>query len=253
MQASNLQPYANPALPSYPILKFDGHTGCAYVTLRHATWVSHEWGFHVGKWLGRLLVLLAAIWLWGRWEETDVFIRGVLIFLFVLLFGRGIVTVVRRSLQGFLARQLFCQRLRVWFTPREIAIQSHRFPIGLRIGRNWQDQSIHTRFVVAPSTPAAEKHQGIRQRSAMDVAHLVSARVLRLVLAVDTRREVNQIGRMAAQRAITIADIDADDAERLCAVLQAAGTLSAGGVIPHPKRGQHAAFAAHSTGTDIDS
>jgi hypothetical protein len=24
-------------------------------------------------------------------------------------------------------------------------------------------------------------------------------------------------------------------------------------VIPHPKRGQHAAFAAHSTGTDIDS
>ncbi|GAB5407511.1 MAG: hypothetical protein Aurels2KO_57420 [Aureliella sp.] len=87
----------------------------------------------------------------------------------------------------------------------------------------------------------------------MDVAHLVSARVLRLVLAVDTRREVNQVGRMAAQRAITIADIADDDAERLCAVLQAAGTLSAGGVISHSKRGQHPAHTDHSTGTDIDS
>lgn len=250
---NNLQPYANPALPSYPVLKFDGRTGCAYVSLRHATWVSHEWGFHVGKWLGRILVLLAAIWLWGQWEETDVFVRGVLIFLLVLLFGRAIVTVVRRSSQGFLARQLFCQRLRVWFTPKAIAIQSHRFPMGLRFWRQWQQKSIHTRFVVSACASAAEKQRGLRQRAAADMAHFVSARVLRVVLAVDTRRDVSPAGRMAAQRAISIANLDADDAERLCAVLHAAGALSTGGVLPNYRHSQQGPNSKQSSGTDIDS
>ncbi|HBE68594.1 MAG TPA: hypothetical protein DDW52_10645 [Planctomycetaceae bacterium] len=253
MQASDLKVYASPALPSHPVLKFDGRTGCAFVTLRHATWVSHEWGFHVGKWIGRLLVLFAAFWLWGQWEEIDVFIRGVLILLLVLLLGRGIFTVVRRSLQGFLARQLFCRRIRVWFTPKAIAIQSHFFPLGIRFWRHWDRQSIHTRFVVAPSVSASEKHQGLRQRSAADIAHLISARVLRVVLAVDTRRDVWQAGRLAAQRAITIADIDVEDAERLCIVLQAAGALSAGGIVLQPSRHTASQPTQPSLGTDIDS
>ncbi|HBE71054.1 MAG TPA: hypothetical protein DDW52_23150 [Planctomycetaceae bacterium] len=252
MLANDLKPYTNLALPSRPVLNFDPSTGHGYVTFRHATWVSHEWGFHVGKWLGRLLVLFGAFWLWGQWEETDLFIRIVLVLLLVLLLGRGVVTIVRRSFQGFFARQFFCHRLRVWFTPSAIAIQSHLFPLGLRFRRRWKEQSIHARFVIAPSASAALEHQGLRQRAAIDTAHFMSARILRLVLSSDTRRQVRQVGRSTAQRAITIADIDAEDAERLCAVLQAANALSVGGVLPKASSHQETSSRGQPCGQDID-
>lgn len=238
---------SSPGLPTSPRLMFDPKLKRASVSFRHATWRSHEWALMTGKAIGFAVLIAVLVQIWGLTGGFEVLGRIVIVMVAAAVLGPWLGFLVRRSLQGFLARRIFASRTSAWFTRRGIAFRSSLFPEGVLIWWEWRGLPVSGSFSLSADPAASERGSFFSDRPSYDRSHFDSARVLRVVLrTLTTATAANQAGSVHPVRAIPITEIDEATAERVSVVFSTAAALTMPRVEDAPTRNSN-------RGVDIDT
>jgi hypothetical protein len=229
MNSATFTRVTSPGLPSWPSLLLDTRHKRAVVSIRLATWRSWLWAHRASLLMGWCVNLWAGWWVW-EWSEllADPLVGGCLA---VLGFGVGgalTKPLFPPALDGFLARQVFASRSRVWFTPEVIAFRSRLYTNGVLLWRRWRDQPVQFKFDITSDPEAAEQRSAMTPAQAALGPRLQSAHLLRLVISTfDPSRVFTQATQANVVRSLPLLEVDLCDAQRLTVVLSTAAALTA--------------------------
>ena len=248
MSKPNFVQVSAPGLPPWPQLWFDAQHKHAVVSARLATWRSVE---SAARACGIIWLLGSIIAGWRLWLHfSDQFQRGEA--LLVTLFCVAIVVafarpIVHGAFRGFLARQIFCSRVRVWFRPNAIAFRSRLYSSPVVLWRSWKGDPVQGRFELTNDPEAAELDDWDARKRIQGSAHLKHAYVLRMIVTTtNPHKELTFTHQSNFVREIPMLEISAEDSARFTTVLTAAASLTA--TKPDDVRPNNQA----TTGIDID-
>lgn len=229
MNNSDFVQVTAPGLPPWPQLWFDAKHKHAVVSARLTTWQSVE---NAARACGIiwLLVSICAGWrLWGYFAERIQRGEALLITLFcsaiLVVFARPIV---HGAFRGFLARQIFCSRVRIWFRPDAIAFRSRLYSAPVVLWRSWKGDPVQGRFELTMDPEAEELDDWNARKRMQGSAHLKHACLLRMIVTTtNPQRDLTCTHQSNFVREIPMLNISAEDSARFTTVLSAAASLTA--------------------------
>ncbi|WP_425400422.1 hypothetical protein [Aeoliella sp.] len=235
-----------PGLPSHPPLMFDPRERSAKVTLRHSTWKSVEWAIYTTE-LSTWVTLGLLVWLlWVKLPISDPMFRALVLLYAMVLPFYFVRFTFPLTLQPFLARQVFCTRTTLRFTPHLVVIRSHLFARPVVIWREWKTAYVKIRFVVQPDREAIAYAGGLGPKRRFPTDHLRDSRMLEVVLTTVYRNRSIDFDRQGSLlRSIPITEADSRLAMQMTMVYAAAVILTA--------PDQKPSSSQPTGGTDIDA
>tara|TARA_R110002049_G_scaffold309101_2_gene516884 strand:+ start:3810 stop:4550 length:741 start_codon:yes stop_codon:yes gene_type:complete len=237
-----------PGLPTWPALYFDPTKRHALISTRLVTWRS--------KARARILMLVVVwtiiafsfIYMMRNLDVGEYSRRGNenAARLLASLIGTVIVAVlIKRPIpwvfSSFVARQIFPQRVSIWFTPQWIAFRSPIYLRGVKVWRHFRGVPVQGKFDVRDDLEAvvgrisSTRNQDPSLESAMTIRLIIST-------ALDSDETLAERNNGNFMREIPICDADQRVASQLTIILGAAASLTSSQNIP----------MAEKTGVDID-
>lgn len=246
MKSKRLVRVVAPGLPARPKLMFNPRDRSAKLTLRHPTWRSMEWAAYVTEAVMWATLGLLAWLLWCKLPIADPGFRVLAVLFAIALPFHLARWTFQWSLRPFLARQVFCTRTTIRFTPLLVSFRSDLFPRPVVVWRNWQTASVKIRFVVQPDREAIAYAGTLSPKRKLPTDHLRDSRMLEVVLTTVNRQRTTDLGNQGSiLRSIPITEADSRLAMQLTMICAAGLILTAPKQKPMSKK--------QGCGTDIDA
>jgi hypothetical protein len=247
--SDNLVRVTAPGLPTWPRLYFDPKTKRARISAKLVTWRSHLWA---GRMEGLLLLIVYSIpayfvYQWVVNGDGDFSRR-----LGYGIVGSAIAFSLSRPLLGsifrpFFAKIIFCQRVKVWFTPTAFAFSSRFYNKPVVVWRSWKGNPVQGRFDLADDEEAEMVKESLSFEQKVRAKHLSMAKVLRVIITtINPSRLLGAEHQANLVRSIPLTEIDGNDAQKFTMVLAAASSLTS-------LKASDASKSSIDVGIDIDS
>ncbi|MEM9409498.1 MAG: hypothetical protein AAGA30_00125 [Planctomycetota bacterium] len=214
-----------PGLPSWPKLYVDRQSRRAFVFAKHPTWRSYRYASRFAKLLAFLVWLLATYCMWVFLHEFETESRLLIsIFSSVLLFPIAQFLVIHGTV-GFMARQIFATRTRVWITPNSFAYRSRMVRKPIVIWRQWKGQDVRLSFILNRDDGAA--FAAAESKPGNQSPHVQQAMILEIVISSTNRQDRMASSEHLLRRTIPLTEVSSRNARKLSTVFAAAVAVTA--------------------------
>ena len=233
MSKSNFVRFHAPSLPPWPPLMIDWKKRHAVVSARLATWRSVE-NADMACWIltGIATVLISrAFWQYSS-ARTQPLEAVVFTFMATLVVAGVLHPLVPAAFRDFLARQVFCTKVKVWFRPEAIAFHSSLYSRPVVVRRSWKGVPVQCSFQVTKDLEAEARQDP--SKAAYLTRHFKTASILRMVVeTTNPYQAVQNVQPSVAVRDLPLTEIDESDASRVPIVLLLAASLTSNKAVEH--------------------
>lgn len=226
-----------PGLPNWPKLYVDQRTRRAFVVARHATWRSYFCASRCAMLLTWISYLVIVGMIWQLTEGLENAYRVVPTLVpCVILFPLAKFAVTQGSI-GFLARQVFPTRTRVWVSPRAFAFRCRLYTRPVVIWRHWKGQNVQISFIMNRDDDAAREQVNANPNQRSLQTYLNEAMILEAVVASTSEDNPTAKSNQLLRRSIPVTEVSSRVARKFSTVLNAAVAATAHVSVQQPQHG----------------
>ncbi len=219
---SRFQRVTAPGLPGWPKLYVDRKSRRAIVMARHATWRSYFCAARAAVFLTWCSYLVIVAVIWNLTQDFESAYRVVLTLVPCAILFPVAKFVLTESSVGFLARQIFPTRTRVWVSSKAFAFRCRMYARPVVIWRQWKGQNVQISFIMNRDDEAAREQANAKPNQRSLQVYLNEAMMLEAVVSSSNAASPMARGNQLLRRSIPVTEISSRMARKFSTVLNAA-------------------------------
>ena len=222
MRRNQFQRVTAPGLPSWPRLYVDLKSRHAYIVVRHPTWRSYQCAWRIATVMSWLGCMVAAVFVWNALAGFDNVFRILLTLVSCAVLFPVVKFVMVHGSVGFLARQFFPTRTKLWVSAKGFAFRSRLYARPIVVWRHWKGQSVRLSFILSRDDDAASAAINLKPTQKRLQATLNEALMLEVVISAATPRDKMISNEQLLRRTIPLTEVSSRYARKFTTVFSAA-------------------------------